>query len=165
MKPGQPGLPGHIGGGEPQHTATCKGCSVFLWAAPAPASVPTTSTATATILEVFLNIAFLLMRRKGSTFAVNIHSPLTLSLCMLPAFFDYQGHEDDDAASEQQICEMGFTFPCRRSSQTADEQHDCRSCPDWKGPKSCAKEFIKLLRCVVQALSDTAHRLSVLRSF
>ncbi len=112
-----------------------------------------------------MNITFLLIRRKASTFAVSIHSPLTLSLCMLPALFDHQGQEDDDAASEQQACQMGFTFPCRRTSQTADEQDECRSCPDRKDPQSCAKKFIKLFRCVVQALSDTAHRLSILRSF
>src|SRR5579864_1624296 len=162
---GQPGLPGHNCGGNPQNTATCNGCSAFLWAAPTPARVPTTSAATATILEVFLNITFLLFRRKASTFAVSIHSPLTLSLSLLPAFFDDQGQEDDNAASEQQVCQMGLTFPCRRSSQTADEQHDCHSCPDWKGPQSCAKKFIKLFRCFVQALSDTAHWLSALRSF
>jgi len=76
LKPGQLGLPGHIGTGAPQHIATPKDCCDLLWAAPVLATAPTMSTATATILRVFLGIAFLLVRRKVSTFVLGIHSPL-----------------------------------------------------------------------------------------
>jgi len=75
LKPGQFGLPGHAGGGAPQHTATRKGC-FDLWTAPVLATAPIMSRATATILRVFPSITFLLVRRKVSTFALGIHSPL-----------------------------------------------------------------------------------------
>ncbi|HEX4605448.1 MAG TPA: hypothetical protein VH724_15720 [Candidatus Angelobacter sp.] len=73
---GQPGLPGHIGGGEPQHSATPNGCFDLLWIAPVLATVPIISMLTAMILRVFLGITFLLIRRKVSISALGIHSPL-----------------------------------------------------------------------------------------
>src|SRR6266853_2681740 len=80
---------------------------------------------------------------------------------MLPAPFGGSGAQrNDDAASQQQVCQMGFTFPCCRSSQTADEQHDYRSRPGRKTLQGFIKKLIELLCCVVQFLSDTAHCLS-----
>src|ERR1044071_2420065 len=70
---GQPGLPGHSGGGNPQHTATLKDCFDLLLAAPWPDTIPIMSTLTARIFRIFVGIAFLLIRRKASTFALNIH--------------------------------------------------------------------------------------------
>ena len=71
--PGQPGLPGHAGGGPPQHIATLNGCFALLWTAPVLATVPIMSRLTAIILSVFLGIAFLLTGRKVSTLALSIH--------------------------------------------------------------------------------------------
>ena len=71
--PGQPGLPGHAGGGNPQHTATFKDCFDLLWAAPVLATAPIISMLTATIFRILVGIAFLLIGRKVSTFALPIH--------------------------------------------------------------------------------------------
>src|SRR5215467_9064727 len=66
---GQPGLPGHGGTGDPQHTART-GCSDFLWPAPVLATAPIISKLRAMILRIFFGIAFLLIGRKVSTFAL-----------------------------------------------------------------------------------------------
>jgi hypothetical protein len=72
---GQPGLPGHSGGGNPQHTAARKGCSDLLWVTPVQTTAPIISTPPAMILRIFFNMAFLLIGRKASTVSLTVHLP------------------------------------------------------------------------------------------
>jgi hypothetical protein len=72
---GQPGLPGHSGGGNPQHTAARKGCSDLLWVTPVLITAPIISTPPAMILRIFFNMAFLLTGRKASTVSLTAHLP------------------------------------------------------------------------------------------
>jgi hypothetical protein len=73
---GHPGLPGHSGGGNPQHTAARKcGCGLLL-VTPVQTTAPIISTPPAMILRIFFNMAFLLIGRKASTVFLTVHLPL-----------------------------------------------------------------------------------------